>query len=157
MYHAIVKRNLHRSFDALNRGQYDVVTRQFHKEATHWFSGEGHPLSGLRRGLPDILAWYDRLARLMPDLRFDIEQTAISGWPWDTVAMLSWRDALHDRAGKPFANRGVHVIRLRWGKVVDLQVYCDTSYLQGHFDALVAQGVDEARAAPIQTDHQQRV
>ena len=152
MYHAIVKRNLLRSFDALNRGEYEVITGQFHPRATHWFSGDGHPLSGLRRGRPDMLAWYDRLARLMPDLRFDIAHTAISGWPWDTVAMLSWRDALHDRAGKAYANRGVHVIHIRWGKVVDLQVYCDTAYLQGYFDALVAQGVEEAQAPPIVTE-----
>lgn len=150
MYHAIVKRRLLNSFAALNRGNYPVITRQFSKDATHWFSGTGHPLAGLRRSQASIFAWYDRLARLMPDLRFDIEQVAVSGWPWRTVAMLSWSDALHDRVGKAYANRGVHLIQLRWGKVVDLQVYCDTEYLQGYFDALAQQGVAEASAAPIE-------
>ena len=150
MYHAIVKRNLLRSFAALNRGEYGVITRQFPKAgASHWFSGEGHPLSGLRTQTRHIHQWYERLARLMPDLQFEIEEVAISGWPWRTTAMLSWRDRLTDRAGISYQNRGVHVITIAWGKVVGLQVYCDTEYLRGYFEALKAQGVEEAGAAPI--------
>ena len=149
MYHQIIKKRLLQSFEALNRGDYAVITRQFAPDAKHWFSGTDHPLAGLRQTNQTILAWYDRLARLMPDLKFDIEHTAVSGWPWDTTAMLSWRDVLHDRAGRQYANRGVHLIRIRWGKVVELQVYCDTEYLKGYFDALVQQGVAEASAEPI--------
>ena len=150
MYHAIVKRRLLNSFAALNRGDYQVITRQFSPDALHWFSGSGHPLAGTRRTLKGIFAWYDRLARLMPDLHFKIEHAAVSGWPWDTVAMLSWSDTLTDREGKPYTNRGVHLIRIRFGKVVELQVYCDTEYLKGCFAALQAQGVAEAGAAPIE-------
>ena len=62
MYHAIVKRRLLNSFEALNRGDYQVITRQFAKGAVHWFSGTGHPLAGKRRTLQTIFAWYDRLA-----------------------------------------------------------------------------------------------
>ncbi len=151
MYHAIVKRRLLASFEALNRGDYGAITSQFAPDAVHWFSGDRHPLSGTRRTREGILAWYARLERLMPDLQFHIEHAAVSGGPWDTVAMLSWSDALHDRAGKAYANRGVHLIRLKWGKVVELQVYCDIAYLQGYFDALVSQGVEEAQADPIET------
>lgn len=151
MYHAIVKRRLLRSFDALNRGDYAVITRQFSKDAVHWFSGVGHPLSGTRRDGAGIHTWYERLARLMPDLRFTIHHAAVSGWPWDTVAMLQWSDTLHDRQGNTYANHGVHLIRIRWGQVVELQVYCDTKYLKGYFDALVSQGVEEAQAAPIES------
>lgn len=151
MYHAIVKRNLRRSFAALNRGDYEVITRQFPDSgARHWFSGSGHPLAGLRRSKANILAWYERLSRLMPDLAFDIEAIAVSGWPWHTVAMLEWRDTLSDRAGQRYANRGVHVITIAWGRVVALEVFCDTEYLQGYFAALRAQGVEEAGAPPIE-------
>ena len=150
MYHAIVKRRLLNSFAALNRGDYQVITRQFAKDAVHWFSGTDHPFAGTRRTLPAIHAWYDRLARLMPNLKFQIEHAAIAGWPWNTVGMLSWSDTLHDREGKAYANRGVHLIRIKWGKVVELQVYCDTEYLKGYFQALSRQGVEEASAPPIE-------
>jgi len=59
MYHYIVKERLLNSFKALNEGRYELTTRQFHKtKATHWFSGENHPLSGLRTKIEDIYAWY---------------------------------------------------------------------------------------------------
>lgn len=150
MYHRIVKQNLQRSFAALNRGEYEVITRQFpDRGASHWFSGEDHPLSGLRTTKADILLWYERLDRLMPDLQFEIEKVAISGWPWHTTAMLAWQDRLSDRAGQPYQNRGVHVITIRWSRVTGLQVYCDTEYLRGYFEALKKQGVEEAGAPPI--------
>ena len=151
MYHAIVKRRLLRSFAALNRGDYAAITKQFAPQAVHWFSGTEHPLAGTRHTSAAIHAWYVRLKQLMPDLQFDIEHVAVSGWPWDTVAMLSWSDTLHDREGKAYANRGVHLIRLQWGRVVELQVFCDTEYLKGYFSALAKQGVEEAQAAPIES------
>lgn len=152
IYQSIVKRNLIASFDALNRGDYEVITKQFpEEEVSHWFSGEGHPLSGLRRTKASILEWYGRLARLMPDLRFEIEKIAVSGFPWHTVAMLEWTDHLTDREGKAYSNRGVHVITIAWGKVKSLEVFCDTEYLEGYFQALREQGVEEASAPPIET------
>lgn len=152
MYHAIVKRNLLNSFAALNRGDYAVITRQFRAQGvSHWFSGEGHPLAGLRRDKASILAWYERLAALMPDLAFEIEKIAVSGFPWRTVAMLEWTDSLSDRAGTRYRNRGVHVITISWGKVIALEVFCDTDYLNGYFEVLKAQGVPEASLSPIES------
>lgn len=150
MYHAIVKRNLINSFEALNRGDYEVITKQFREsDVSHWFSGENHPLAGLRTSKPAILEWYERLERLMPDLHFDIEKIAVSGFPWHTTAMLEWTDHLSDRAGNKYSNRGVHVITISWGKVISLEVFCDIEYLQGYFKALREQGVEEASAPPI--------
>lgn len=149
MYHDIVKKNLLRSSEALNQGDYEFVTKQFRSDATHWFSGENHPLSGLRTKNEDILAWYDRLHRLMPDLKFEIEKVSVSGLPNNTVAFLEWTDTLSDREGKVYSNRGVHVIGISWGKVVSLEVFCDTEYLKGYFQALINQGVKEASAKPI--------
>lgn len=152
MYHYIVKRNLIRSFDALNRGEYEVITRQFPEEnVSHWFSGEDHPLAGLRTTKSAILEWYDRLARLMPDLQFEIEKIAVSGFPWHTTAMLEWTDHLTDREGTRYSNRGVHVITIAWGKVTSLEVFCDIAYLHGYFHALRSQGVEEASAPPIES------
>lgn len=152
MYHYIVKRNLINSFDALNRGDYKVITDQFRKDnVSHWFSGKNHPLSGLRRTKSSILEWYARLSRLMPDLKFEIEKIAVSGFPWHTTAMLEWTDYLTDRKGNAYSNRGVHVITISWGKVVSLEVFCDTEYLLGYFQALKDQGVEEASAGPIES------
>lgn len=151
MYHYIVKRNLLNSFAALNQGNYEVITKQFRDQnVSHRFSGENHPLSGLRTNKSSILEWYNRLSRLMPDLRFEIEKIAISGFPWYTTAMIEWTDYLTDRVGNSYSNRGVHVITIVWGKVISLEVFCDTEYLRGYFQALKEQGVEEASAKPIE-------
>lgn len=151
VYHSIVKRNLLRSFEALNRGDFDFVTKQFREQGvSHWFSGENHPMAGFRTTKASILLWYERLQRLMPDLHFTIEKVAVSGFPWNTTAMLEWTDTLTDREGTRYSNRGVHVIQIAWGKVTSLEVFCDIEYLQGYFAALRSQGVEEAGAAPIE-------
>lgn len=149
MYKRIVRQNLLNSFKALNNGDFQFVTKQFGPNATHWFSGENHPLAGLRTTNKDILSWYDRLHRLMPDLKFEIEKISVSGLPHNTIAFLEWKDTLTDREGKLYSNRGVHVIGISWGKVVSLEVFCDTEYLNGYFEALKKQGVEEAFAEPI--------
>ncbi len=151
MYHWIVKKRLTNSFKALNEGRYDVITKQFHKtKATHWFSGD-HPLSGLRTNYNDILLWYERLAILMPDLSFTITKIAVKGLPCKTTAYIHWTDTLSDRMGTRYHNKGLHIITIKWGKVVGLEVYCDTDYLNTYIEALVKQGVKEAQLPPIES------
>lgn len=151
MYHWMVKKRLEKSFKALNNGRYDVITRQFHKtKATHWFSSN-HPLSGLRTKYPDILLWYERLSILMPDLSFNIKKINVKGLPSKTTAYIHWTDSLTDREGKRYHNKGMHIITIKWGKVVGLEVYCDTLYLNNYIEALVKQGIKEATLAPIES------
>lgn len=151
MYKYFVKRNLLKSFKVINEGNYEFVTKQFRDhDVSHWFSGENHPLAGKRTTKESIILWYERLARLMPDLNFVIEKISISGCPSKTVAMLEWSDTLSDPSGKKYSNRGVHVITISWGKVTSLEVFCDTKYLLGYFEALKELGVDEASSDPIE-------
>ncbi len=151
MYHLIVRRNLRRSFAAINKGDYAAIVRQFAPSAEHWFSGS-HPLAGRRDNLADIQQWYDRLAAIFPTLRFEITKLVVSGWPWDTVAMIEWVDHIEDRLGNQFSNQGVHVIRLKWAKVHELHVYCDTQLLAQICDTLSDQGLDEAGRPVIGTE-----
>lgn len=67
-----------------------------------------------------IVPWYARLKTVFPDLHFDIESLAVTGLPWNTVAMVEWRDRFTLRDGTQRNNQGVHVLRLTWGKVVCL-------------------------------------
>lgn len=49
MYKYFVKRNLLKSFKAINEGNYDFITKQFKDhDVVHWFSGKNHPLAGKR-------------------------------------------------------------------------------------------------------------
>jgi ketosteroid isomerase-like protein len=149
VYHFIVRRNLRNSFDQVNRGEFAPIVRQFTPSGTeHWFSGS-HALSGGRRDIEQIQEWYDRLAALFPDLRFEIKKVAAKGWPWNTIAFVEWVDHLTDRAGNHYSNQGVHVLRIKWGKIVELHIYCDTQVLAAVCQILGSQGVEQAVAAPI--------
>ena len=147
MYHAIVRAQLRRAFASINRGDYDPVIASFHAGLRHVFYGH-HALGGIRQEMPQTKLWYGRLARVFPDLRFEVRAIAIRGWPWHTIAMVEWVDHF-TIDGKPASNQGVHVLCLRWGKVVDLAIYCDTQKLAAFLQRKADAGLPEATAEPI--------
>jgi ketosteroid isomerase-like protein len=149
MYHAIVKRQLRRTFDRLNEHDYGAVVALFAAKHEHSFPG-AHALAGRRITLGATKRWYDRLARLLPDLQFEVTRIAVSGWPWQTTAAVEWRDRGTTADGRAFANQGVHVVTLSWGKVVRLQIYCDTRMLEEVCARQAACGITEAAAPPIE-------
>jgi ketosteroid isomerase-like protein len=148
IYRAIVERKLRHAFAALNRGDYQPVLAAFAPSAEHTFYGE-HALGGSRHTPVGVQRWYARLRTLFPDLHFDLDSVIVRGWPWATVAVVEWRDQFALRDGQRRGNQGVHVLRLRWGRVTSLRIHCDTQRLAGILQALQAQGVADAGMAPI--------
>lgn len=115
----------------------------------HRFAGD-HALGGERHDAETVVAWLHRVGRVLPDLTFEITDVAVSGWPHDTTATARWRaHATLADGGAPYRNSGVHVVRLRWLKVVDMDVYHDTQILRDALDRHGRAGIDEAAAAPI--------
>ena len=148
IYRSIVERKLRRAFEALNQGDHSPVLAAFGAPVEHVFFGD-HALGGSRHAMSSIVPWYQRLKTVFPDLQFDIQSLAVRGMPWNTVAMVEWRDRFTLRDGAKRGNQGVHVLRLKWGKVVSLRVYCDTQVLASVLRELQAQGVSEAGQPPI--------
>lgn len=149
MYHWIVRGQIRNAFRQINKGAYEPIVAQFAPDATHIFYGT-HALSGSRSTPESIRQWYTRLQTVFPTLQFVINRIIVSGWPWDTSVTATWNDQVTAPDGTVFTNEGVHLFGLRWGKVVSLQVYCDTVVLNKLLTALAAQGVSEAAAAPIE-------
>ena len=150
IYRYVVSRILRQAFAALNRGDHAPVLAAFGSPVEHVFYGT-HALGGARHDMPSITAWYARLRKVFPDLRFDIDAIAVTGMPWNTVALVEWRDSFTLPDGTRGANQGVHALRLSWGKVVSLRVFCDTQLLGTVLQAMQAQGRPEAGLAPIVT------
>jgi ketosteroid isomerase-like protein len=148
IYRLIVEQKLRRAFAALNRGDHAPVLAAFGAPVEHVFFGD-HALAGTRHGMDTIVAWYARLKAIFPDLHFDIQTVAISGPPWNTVALVEWRDRFTLRDGSRRGNQGVHALKLKWGKVVSLRIYCDTQVLVSVLRDLERQGVADAGYAPI--------
>ena len=148
IYRSIVEHQLRRAFEALNRGDHAPVLAAFGSPVEHVFFGE-HALAGSRHTMDSIVPWYQRLKTVFPDLHFDIQSLAVRGMPWNTVALVEWRDRFTWRDGSRRGNQGVHVLRLKWGKVVSLRVYCDTQVLASVLRDLETQGVADAGMPPI--------
>ena len=89
MYHAIVRRRIRALFDAVNRGDAEPVLRMFAGRFEHSFLGE-HALGGSRTTLSKTRQWYQRLNRLLPDIRFELREITVSGGPWNTLIAVAW-------------------------------------------------------------------
>ena len=131
----------------MNRGDHAPILASFGAPVEHAFFGRH-----ARRIAPfdgGIEPWYGRLKRIFPDLRFDIDAVVVRGAPWNIVALVEWRDHFTLPDGSRRGNQGVHTLRLRWGKVVSLRVYCDTQQLERVLADIESQGVVEAGLVPI--------
>ncbi len=148
MYHAIVEKKLRGTFERLNAQDYGAVVALFGKRHEHSFPGD-HPLGGTRRTLAATTRWYARLATVLPNVQFEILHIAVSGWPWRTTCAVEWTDHGTTADGAPFANQGVHMVTLSWGRVVRLQIYCDTEVLAAVCRRQYSLGIAEGGAAPI--------
>ena len=115
----------------------------------HAFGGS-HALGGTRHSTAAVRLWFERVYRLLPDLRFTIKRIAVSGWPWNTTATAEWRSTATSATGEPYVNDGVHVVRLRLGKIVSMHVYLDTEVLGHTLRVMADKGIAEAAAPPIE-------
>lgn len=148
MYHAIVRRKVARVFAELSRGNYEFALAAAAPRLEHSFAGD-HALGGVRHTPAALRLWFQRLYRLFPSLGFTVKHIAASGGPWDTTVVVEWHDRATLATGAPYDNDGVHVVRLRWGRLVSLHAYLDTAVVADACRQLAAEGVEEARAPPI--------
>lgn len=111
MYTTIIHANVAGIFRELNNGNYEPVLSGFGASFAHWFVGDS-ALSGLRTSMPATRAWYEQLCRSFPDIRFQVQATVVSGWPWNTQVGVESTDSYTLLNGATRINCGAHLIRL---------------------------------------------
>ena len=148
MYHAIVKRIAARNFERVNDKDYDALLKDCAPDIHHRFGGH-HPLGGERHDIVALRRWFERLGRLGPTLRLTITDIWVKGLPHNTVIIIRWdaQQTLPD--GSPYANHGVHVVRMRWFKVVDIDANEDSQAVADSMTVFAAAGLPEATAEQI--------
>src|SRR3954452_20243042 len=122
MYHAVVRRRIQSLFDAVNRGDATPVLELFAPRFEHTFLGEDHALAGTRRTLAATRQWYECLFRLLPDISFELRDIAVSGSPWNTIAVVHWDETNSGTDGVRTCNRGYHLVHLRWARMTRLVI-----------------------------------
>jgi ketosteroid isomerase-like protein len=148
MYHAIVRNRVKSLFAAVNRGDAEPVLRAFSRRFEHAFLGHT-ALGGSRTTLASTKLWYERLFRLLPDIRFELRRIWVSGAPWNTIVVAEWDETNSGTDGVRTRNSGIHVMQLSWGRATRLVICPDTTGLKETLDRLATGGNTEAHASPI--------
>ncbi len=148
MYYPIVKRIIRDGFRQFSGGNPEPILSKFASQAHFVFLGD-HAMGADLHTQQAIRQWFERILRLFPGIQIEPIEVQVSGMPWDTLVVthLAIRAKLPD--GRAYQNKGLQMLRLRWGRIVEDWVYEDTHVLINELENLARQGVGEALAAPI--------
>ena len=73
----------------------------------------------------------------------------VKGFPHNTTVIMRWSATDTRIDGSPYRNHGVHLIKMRWGKVFAIDANEDSQVVAENLVLLAAHGVKEASAPPI--------
>lgn len=109
-------------------------------------------MGGERTGRDAVARWLGRVGRLGKQLHIKVGDVWVSGWPWNTTVIVRW-DSVDPSVimsdGSTYMNHGVHIIRMKWGKVYDIDVNEDSQRVAENMKSQLAAGVEEAGAPPL--------
>ncbi len=150
IYHTIVKRIARTNFERVNDKNYDALLSACSPKVRHRFGG-AHAMGGTRHDREALRRWFGRLGHTMLTLRLAVQDVWVKGWPLDTTVIMRWNATATLLDGSPYRNRGVHVIRMRWGKVVDIDAHEDSLAVANGLLVQSRHGLAEAVAEPIES------
>lgn len=148
MYHAIVKRTAVRNFRLVNEGNFEPLLAACAPDIHHRFGGD-HALGGERHDRDALRRWFQRLKAIAPGLVLTVTDVWVSGGLWDTRIFVRWTGAETLPDASEYRNHGVHVIRMRWGKITEIDANEDSQAVAASMPIRAAHGASEALAAPI--------
>ncbi|MBL7255997.1 nuclear transport factor 2 family protein [Paractinoplanes lichenicola] len=148
MYHAIVKRIAVRNFQLVSDHNYEPLLKNCAPTIHHRFGG-AHALGGERHDRDGLRRWLERVGRVTPTLRLTVTDVWVKGWPGRTTLIIRWTATQDMPDGSPYDQHGVHVIEMRWFKVVSIDANEDSQLVDAALKIIAAHGVEEALAAPI--------
>jgi hypothetical protein len=74
----------------------------------------------------------------------------VKGWPNDTTVIIRWTATDRDNPdGSPYRNHGVHIIRMKWFKVVDIDANEDSEAVAQSMEIKKNAGWEEAGLPPL--------
>ena len=148
MYHSIIKHNIKKAFQSVNDHQYEELTKGLSPTIRHHFSGD-HALGGTRHDLTTVNEWFQRVGRLLPNLKLTITNVVVKGWPNNTLVIAQWTAAATLQNGDSYKNHGVHFVTLKWGKITDMTVYEDSQAVADALEKQYRSGIKEAKSAQL--------
>lgn len=148
MYHAIVKRIARKNFERVNQHDFQSLLRDCAPNIRHKFSGN-HALGGERHNREALGLWFDRLARLGRQMKLTVNDVWVKGLPHDMTIIVRWTNTDTGPDGSAYSNHGVHIIKMRWGKITEIDANEDSQAVTEWLKLQARYGVEEALAPPI--------
>jgi len=148
LYSYIVKTKIRQTFDHVNNHRWEEAVEAVAPHVHHRVSGV-HALGGERNGKEATRRWFERLGRVLPNLKIKVNNVWVQGWPWHTTVFVQWDGSATLLNGTPYINRGLHVFTLRWGRVHALEEFQDSQAAASGLAAQAAAGLKEAAAGQI--------
>ena len=146
LIHRAIESRLREVF-ALSAADVEPILAPFAAHHRHCVNGH-HALSGVRSCRAETRAWYERLARLMPDIAFTVHRVAAWGPPHAARARVEW-ECRATVAGEAVRNAGAHDFLFSGGRVRALDITCDDRAMADALARLGRDGAGEALARPI--------
>ena len=149
IYSSIVERLVRKTFLAVQNHDYEYVLGGLSsRNLTHRFAGP-NSLGGIRHDKEAMRRWFMRVGTVFPELEFKVTSVLVHGWPWNTTVVARWVATCTLKNGDPYINPGIHVIKMRWGKAYDFDVYEDTFAVTVGLEKQAKSGIAEASAPQI--------
>ena len=148
MYQLLFKQQVAKGFQNISRANFDDVLKLFSPDIHFTFIGN-HAMSGDWHSRDAAKRWFERVHRLFPDLKLIPHRIVVTGWPWDVTAITQFEVQATLPNQSPYSNRGIQILRIRWGKIVEDYLIEDTQLLVSALGQLVKHGNTEAAAAPL--------
>lgn len=148
MWKRLVARQVRARFLAVEQHDAAQLLHRVAEDVHHAFAGD-HALGGERHDRVAFGQWLSRLARLCPTMSFELQHVLVSGPPWHVRVAAHWTARVQPAAGPAYDNAGVHLLRIRQGRLVELLAFEDSQVVAQACERMAALGVDEAGAPPI--------
>ncbi len=136
MYHVAVRALMRRNIARLNEGDLDPLLRQASPEIELSFPGDnswstmfrpvekGRHRHVTHRGIDECRAFGERF--VAEGLQIVIEDIVVAGPPWRTRVALRAHDYQMAAERDAYTNRYLGFLTIRWGRLVEWEVYEDT-------------------------------
>ena len=148
MYHAFVRARVRATFERINVGDYTAMVDGLAPRFEYRFHGE-HALGGRRTTRAAMIAWWQRVLRLLPGTRFEVQDVIVNGGPWHTRVAVRARVSGALPGGGHYANTVFQFLTLSWGKVTSVETIEDLQVLGRALRAVADAGLAEAVAPAI--------
>jgi ketosteroid isomerase-like protein len=125
MYKLIVAHQVRGVWDALNKRDYEPVLKGFARRFRYENVAADHALGGTFTTRAQMAEHFELLFKLLPDIRFTVEDVLVRGLPHRTSVIVDVKVAASLPDGSPYENRLVQHMDLRWGKVTGVRALID--------------------------------